>query len=520
MGKVRKICGEYGEICVSACILLVACVVPLSMHRGYFMLGTMKFILYRNVCFVLLPVSCLLCLGAERGRQRKTGAEVAGLLSLTDWLGIAYGCSVLLSFILTDYKQESLFGAKGWFMGLFSQLSFLCLYYLCKYGWRFGKEVITAVLAVAGVICLLAVVNRFGLWPMPIEDVSPAVLSTIGNINWFCGYLSVVMPLGLVFFWGLQSRKQRFLSGIFAGVSTMAGMVQGSESGYLAMGAAFAGLLFLSWDNPEKRERFGQTIVLAAGSFLAVTVVNDGFPGRMTYENGFSAFLHIEYGLPVFLLALVVLLVLSVFSRRKNGKAGKEVCGKKGLLLFCMMTAVLILGGLMLYGSIWGKETFPPLLVFNDAWGNGRGGIWKTSLELWSREGLQRKLFGVGPDCLSAYAYGEHGGNPLFALVYKDSILTNCHNEWMTVLINTGLLGLLTYGGFMIFSVQECFKSKDIFVLACGLTVFVYTIHNMVSFQQITSTPILFALLGMAGGRVRRQRGKEYVKDMQCYEKI
>ena len=51
-------------------------------------------------------------------------------------------------------------------MGLFSQMSFLALYFYYAYVWKAEKEAVGVILGVSGGICLLAVLNRFafGRW--------------------------------------------------------------------------------------------------------------------------------------------------------------------------------------------------------------------------------------------------------------------------------------------------------------------------------------------------------------------
>ena len=93
-------------------------------------------------------------------------------------------------------------------MGLFSQMSFLALYFYYAYVWKAEKEAVGVILGVSGGICLLAVLNRFGFWPVDFRGRSDTTLSTIGNVNWLCGYLSVLLPVGTAVFWGSRREGQ------------------------------------------------------------------------------------------------------------------------------------------------------------------------------------------------------------------------------------------------------------------------------------------------------------------------
>ena len=59
------------------------------------------------------------------------------------------------------------------------------------------------------------------------------LLSTIGNINWYCSYLAVALPLLLYCFWAGEGWR-RIPAGIGAYVGTGAMLLQGSASGYAA----------------------------------------------------------------------------------------------------------------------------------------------------------------------------------------------------------------------------------------------------------------------------------------------
>ena len=84
--------------------------------------------------------------------------------------------------------------------------------------------------------------------------------------------------------------------------------------------------------------------------------------------------------------------------------------------------------------------------------------------------------------------------------------LTNAHNEWLTVLVNTGWLGVFCYAGIFITVWIRCVrraKGKPL-LYVCAISILAYAVHNMVSFQQILSTPYIFIVLGMGDGLLRR----------------
>ncbi len=90
-------------------------------------------------------------------------------------------------------------------------------------------------------------------------------LSTIGNTNWLCGYLSVMMPAGTVLFWGSlrsgcrkQAGKQRgkIAAGLFTAAAFLCAAIQGSDSGLLVMGTALSFLFLISCRDTENMDAF------------------------------------------------------------------------------------------------------------------------------------------------------------------------------------------------------------------------------------------------------------------------
>ena len=68
------------------------------------------------------------------------------------------------------------------------------------------------------------------------------------------------------------------------------------------------------------------------------------------------------------------------------------------------------------------------------------------------RGDLKQKLLGAGPDCFAGYLEQVlPGGTVLFDKGYfAGSIFTNAHNEWLTTLINLGVLGTAAYAAYFL----------------------------------------------------------------------
>ena len=77
-------------------------------------------------------------------------------------------------------------------------------------------------------------------------------------------------------------------------------------------------------------------------------------------------------------------------------------------------------------------------------------------------------------------------------------MLTNAHCELLTMLIERGLLGGVSYLFFISTALCTFFKNKkERAATVCALPVIAYFFNSLVSFQAVTSTPYLMLVIGI-----------------------
>ena len=113
---------------------------------------------------------------------------------------------------------------------------------------------------------------------------------------------------------------------------------------------------------------------------------------------------------------------------------------------------------------------------------------------------------------MEAYIY--HGGSSrlreIVTSTFLSARLTNAHNEWLTVLVNTGILGFVSYVGMMLSGMVRMIsrKGRNIIVCACGFCLLGYTANNMFSFQQSMNVATVFVIFGMGEAFLSSKRGE------------
>lgn len=470
-------------------------------------------------------------------------------LTGTELFAVCYIAALCISYLLTDYPEFAKMGADGWNMGFWPQILFLFFFLLLERTLTTGmaKAGIGMMLSASTVVFLLGLLNRYGVNPLHMESSGPGFISTIGNINWYCGYWSVLFPVccGIFLFrekvlpgsrsahtGALQQRTPAsvlydllpVLSGIAVVIGFATGVSQGSDSGLLVLAAITLILGCFAGKEKEGLRHFIELLLLFCVSITGLFALQHLFPERNKYQTAGYLFLT---GKPWGLIFGVLLLCLYffLFIRKKNcangrAKTVKNNCDNKltgtadrGIvwtyrawqILTGLSAAALVLYiGLLIFNTTH-PGVIPALdgnalFTFNTSWGSSRGATWSIGIHTFLAQNFGHRLFGVGPDSMAAYLY-QSDNSTLLAEVratFGDKRLTNAHGEWITVLVNTGLMGLLSFAAMIISAVGTLFSRKQkTLAKACGLAVLCYTLHNIFSFEQMMNISQMYLVMGI-----------------------
>ena len=534
--------GWHRDICqgvLMAYFIVMALIYPLYAPGGYMRIGEVKYLFFRNVSLVTLAVlAAVLLVSVLIRRDRRWIVRNYEQMSVTDWFAYGYLTAVLLSYLCSDYKQDAFGGADGWYMGVMTQLTLvLCYFFFSRY-FHWDMKWMGVWLTAAALTFLLGICNRYSVYPVFMEGQTDTFISTMGNINWFCGYWSVTAPVGMALYWCSDKAVIRILSGIYSAIAMVSGVTQGSNSAWLVFGAVFLMLFLLSacGDCGHKWYRFLELcMIFFAGCLLAkilryVPALDYNY-GLFTADGGSLTAIALLDGNAAWkgLLAVALIYVSSRWVSRQGNLSGR--CGKQckwmrramaGVLLTVLCTAAFLLlldSDILQFREVPGTmERDGSLeLAFNEDWGNGRGATWNCGIEAFRSMDSLHKITGVGPDCFADYVYDVPELAEKLADRFTNLRLTNAHNEQLTLLVNVGIFGWLCYAGiFATAFVRYVRKASEQPVLyVCALGILAYTVHNMVSFQQVLNTPYAFILLGI-GEKVYRDMKPAKERRQSC----
>lgn len=486
---------------ISVYLILLFGVLPLYMPEGFTMIGEMKYRFFRNITlFFICIVTIMLvlnCFSDNKVHFRKR-------LSLTDYFALIFaGCSIV-SFILSDDKYMAFFGCPGWNMGLLSQLLFIWIYFAVSRIYEDSKLVEYSYVGSVILVMLLGILNKYRIDPLGTFDGLDEwntihLLSTIGNPNWYCGYVSVGGAVCIAYAYGATGIKKLLgYIGVFLFYLTI--MTQGSEGGYLIISAFVAVMFYESFARLKNINSAINVFSILPASAMIGKIISKYRWIRVAEDGSLKGVLYFDGWMLVFIVLIIGSLVL-YFTNRKEHK-NEAIIGnilQKGMVI-CIVLTLTLLVICQFSDSIWSLLGERKIMRITDEWGNYRGMLWRASWGCYLNGGLKQLIIGVGPDCFSRALYDWEPAKDILLSQsgqWKDAFYANAHNEFLNMLICEGLFGAIAYIGIFIASFIRAIK-KESTMMVCGvLAIAGYVLYGTVSFQQVTSTPLIFALLGL-----------------------
>lgn len=522
----ETLCSFSGFLCdivISVYMIVILMVLPLY-NKGYARIGTEKETFFLKTMTygakTLLPVFLLwllfrLVTAVQKKELPKFTEWPAGLwknLSVTDRFAVFYGIAVLVSYLFTDYREEALWGTASWRMGMWTQLGAVIVYFMISRMWQWKSWIPALVLPVSAVVFSLGYVNKFCLLPVDPEYVTPSFISTIGNINWYCGYLVTILFGGVYLLWRMDEKmtwkKLLLMAYVTIGFASLA--TQGSSSGIVTFAVVMFVLFGMSVRDSGRMEVFWQEMILFSAACLITCVLRrlNIFSRELILEGITDLLTFSIAGIFMTILSGIILYWIHRTRVRRSYPekllhriyCGIAIAVPVMILLVLLLTLINTVTGGALTPGITDPEV-TKWLTFNVSWGSARGGTWAAGARCFWEADFLHKIFGVGPDCLYAFLSNE-GSVGLQTMVndrFGGNRLTNAHNEWLTVLVDIGVLGLVSYAGMMITAIRDFLRAGEnkMLVGACGICVLAYTVNNMFSFQQVMNISTVFVIMGI-----------------------
>lgn len=335
-------------------------------------------------------------------------------------------------------------------------------------------------------------IDPFGFYKGLSDYQSSFYLSTIGNTNYIGSLLSLTIPFSILGFCYSENRKEDIFYGISIIAEAALLLCANADSGYLGTIVFLAAFLFVALSDCKITKRLMISILI-----MLITIRVIGFVSILVPEHC-RAFFTVSYyvgvheiGDWVLLLFGVLTYIVYVCDDEKRNWNTRYL--RIALLSLLVLAVVIVIFGFY-YFSVVNIESdigiLPTYLRFDDAWGTGRGFIWKKSIEAFSILPFQQQLFGYGLDTTTMLLYNTFFDESLF-------VWDAAHNEYIQYLIGGGYAFLITYATIILHTQYRTWKRLDKKDIAIVGAVLAYSLQAVVNIAQPITTPLLFIFIAI-----------------------
>lgn len=441
-------------------------------------------------------------------------------MNLCDYALILFVAIHILSMILnSEYRYVIWLGNVARYMGVEFYLYILFAYFIISRMIVKVKPVILCFSISVSLVSLLAILNfvgidPFGFYTLLSPKQIPIFLSTIGNINFLSSLICISFPITGFLYISASGKGDRIFYLLNSILAFICMVLSSSDSGFLGCGMFFFVSLVIACKQYQRLYRWGILLTACLAGAKSVVSVVSFFPDGAHQLDTMSRLL--STGIFSWLLLLICIVFLLILSLGKNFiQTWLIKLPLRGILIGLFLTIVLVFVGCVYYFTVvnptYELGEYKNYLRFDMAWGTSRRYIWNRSLTAFDKFTFAQKLIGFGPGTLY-YAVGAF-------LHDLSNNYDNAHSEYIQYLVTVGITGLFSYIVFLFYSLRYAFQymyRNNIYLIAFGLSFFVYMTQASINLNQIFTTPLFFLIASLLRQQVRCMDEKKevYLKEL------
>lgn len=481
-------------------LIVMLGIFPLYMREGYSDIGDRKYNLFLlssvftfGLLLILTTISVIIT-------KESTWTLNTGKAKLPELAVYSFFATVFISFLVSPYKEYAIIGAADWYMGMVTQVIFLVSFLYMSKELEYKEWILYMLYAVSAVVFFSGLLNRFGVDVFGVyegldNEIKLQFLSTIGQSSWYSGYLCTVLPIGLYDFYMSKGRR-RILLGAYLAIAFSSLVTQNTDSAYIALAGMILVLLYKASVSKEGMCSFAQVMIVMFGSFWVVGILQTIFCHSAIIPEKLSVLM--SQGLFTPLLCSFFVLVYFMLKKNILGDLPYNRFFYSGLVLAVLAVIVWIV---MIVLNTTGRIN-PPIdstyLTWNETWGNYRGIAWILAINLYKAIGTPwGYLFGVGADCFYVHSCCVPDMADYVDSVVSGIYYANAHNDYLTILVNYGIIGLATYLAMIVLAVKNFIKSNNTVVVGIAMSIVAYALHNVFCYQEVCNAPYFYIFMGL-----------------------
>lgn len=415
----------------------------------------------------------------------------------------------VLSTLFSQYRTAAFWGNEGRYQGMFLCFLYGAAYFIIS---RHAKPTLKMmqVFLIGGVISALwGIANFLGMDPfhwldLVKEEQRGIFVSSYGNINTYTAAMSIFMAIAGTLYMMSPKRNSKeantklqkycYLGAFF--ILCVALITGRSDNAALALLAFFVIVPFFTWNDGYDVHRYVHLFMafifaMATSSGLSVVTKN-------TYINTSDGILLKLCNHESIIIGLCLIGIALEYATILFEKHMKKCNIKKWwawILTIGISVSTFILIVFHEHPALT-NSAIGPFLHFSDSWGSHRGYIWRAAIEEFENFTLKDTLIGTGPET--------------FGLVMKNlrydemkaitgQVFDSPHNEFLQYLFTTGILGAVSYYGFLISGLVHGIKTNTSLRSAAAVAIAVYTVTSFVNISVPITQPYIIILAAFLG---------------------
>lgn len=514
MEKKAGLLEKAAEGIVYIYTILMIGVFPLFYKNGYFGLIEVKTAFFRKTAIMLCILVFCCYMGSIPGRIRRKEfvhreSRPWKKIKWNQWMIAVFAVAVGMSVFLSPYETVWKGTRLGRYMGGEALLLCMAVYLITAKYLRAGMGIIWTYLIANMLEFLLLILNFWGIDILKIRDRltvgndAAMFQGTIGNVDYCAAYICMVLAVGMVLYYLSEEKLSRRIYGGFLVLGFYAAYAVLAESWILGVGTAYGVLLLVSLKDSRHMRRFMETYALfwMAGVLMAVSVGIGKFIG---IDNKIFVLFQVEKVrnllINKYLLVGTGILLLIGMKKDIDVKKVRKVLAA----LFILAVTALIPSFIIANSSQkeWsGGAVWLNLLRFTDDFANHRGFYWRLAVTGFWDFPIQHKLFGYGANCYNNIMYEMFQAQ----IMEHQNMISDAHNEFLQLLVTTGITGVCGYFGLILGTVVSAVKrmKNNPLLLLAVVVLPAYLAQGLVNGLQIYTTPLLFLLLGIIASKIQ-----------------
>lgn len=439
---------------------------PLYYEEHYFNLMDAKANAYHNLYKVLLPllIATLVFQILTKKLVFKKSLILISLICLLVFSGISTYTSFAVNYAID--------GSQGWFVGYYVIATLILTILVLKDVKIENRKFYLPVYITCFIVFAIVILDTMEIDLLGMnENISGRsfhrYLTTLGNVNWIVGYISLLLPYFICAYMKEKDKYYKMLFLLICIVLLFTFVVLDSDGIILGLGFCVFFMVSFIFDDLSNIKEFSIFPIVLALLILANKYL-EIFKEYKRMTDGFSQYIYSSITIIMLVVLSIVLYVLSTtYKERQYQKIKKKLVYS---ILIIMLLGVLVFS-YYLFSNIGADLS------------NGRLIIWKESFERYKEFNLHTQIFGTGPEITrNIYSYLS---------MVDEAIYNSSHSEPIQTLLTTGVIGLCTWvmNYFSVF--YYYFKDKNDDKNGSYFGIFAYFAQSFVNSATIPNLAIL-----------------------------